>query len=290
MNKLNPRMLVLFLFIVITWGIAWPVNKIGLQHMTPLWYTTLRLIIGTVTMMGIVIALKKFTWPKPKDYPLVTLIGFLQISLYILLTNIGLYYLPAGHSSMLAYTTPLWVMPIATLFFREEASALKWLGFLLGIGGLVILLSPWQLNWRDADVIFGSVMLLLASLCWAISMLCVRYMAWTKSPLELIPWQLLAGTIPILIYTFIQEPIFTVTWSPSLILSLLYTGVLVTGLSYWGGVIINKEVSTTIVSLGFLIVPVFSLIISAIFMNEAITILTASAMGLIVLGLACVVA
>ena len=290
MPKINFRILSLFLFIIITWGMAWPVNKIGLDYMSPLWYTAIRLVVGTVTMMALVIALNKFSFPKLKDYPLIIVIGLLQISIYILLANIGLAYLPAGRSSLLAYTTPLWIMPVATLFFNEEAGWLRWLGFFLGTGGLILLLSPWEMNWTDRHIIFGSAMLLLASLCWAISMLCARYMRWSKSPLELIPWQLLIGTIPILLFAWIKEPVITVQWTPALILSLVYTGILVTGLSYWSGLVINKELPTIVVSLGFLAVPVFSLTVSAFFLNEIISLSTAIAMTMILIGLVCVAA
>jgi len=288
-KNFNYRIFGLFVFIILSWGLAWPINKIGLQYMSPLWYTATRLIVGTVTMMAFVIAVKKFTLPRPKDYPLIAIIGLLQISIYILLANIGLAYLPAGRSSLLAYTTPLWIMPAATLFFNEEAGWLRWLGFALGLGGLLILLSPWELNWSDTHVLFGAAMLLLASLCWAISMLCARYMQWNKSPLELIPWQLLIGTIPILLFAWVKEPSISIDWNLPLILSLVYTGFLVTGLSYWSGVVINKELPTIVVSLGFLIVPVFSLATSALFLHEAISFATASAMVFILLGLVCVV-
>ena len=247
MKNINFRIFGLFVFIVFSWGMAWPINKIGLTYMSPLWYTATRLVVGTLTMMGVVAAVKKFSLPQKKDFPLIIIIGLLQISIYILLANIGLAYLPAGRSSLLAYTTPLWIMPAATLFFNEKAGVLRWLGFLLGVGGLLILLSPWEINWSDSRVLFGSAMLLLASLCWAVSMLCARYMKWTKSPLELIPWQLLIGTIPILLFAWIKEPTISVTWSPALILSLLYTGILVTGLSYWSGLVINKELPTIVV-------------------------------------------
>ncbi len=289
MKNINFRILGLFVFIILSWGLAWPVNKIGLQYMSPLWYTAIRLVVGTTTMMAFVIAIKKFEWPKRKDIPLIVIIGFLQISIYILLANIGLAYLPAGRSSLIAYTTPLFVMPAATFFFNEEAGMLRWLGFLFGLGGLVLLLSPWQLDWTNAHILFGTAMLLLASLCWAISMLCARYMHWTKSPLELIPWQLLIGTIPILLFAWSKEPNFSVTWNVPLILSLVYTGILVTGISYWSGIVVNKELPTIIVSLGFLIVPVFSLVISSLFMHETINLPTAAAMVSIIIGLICVV-
>lgn len=290
MKNFNFKILGLFLFIVFSWGLAWPVNKIGLEYMSPLWYTATRLVVGTFAMLGLVIAAKKFSLPTRKDIPLIFTIGLLQIGIYILLTNVGLAYLPAGRSSLLAYTTPLWVMPIATIFFKEHSGALKWTGFFLAILGLLILMSPWELNWHDGNVLLGTAALLLASFCWAISMICVRYLHWTKSPLELMPWQLMVGATPVLIFAMIKEPSITVQWNSALLLSLVYTGIIVTGISYWCGVIINKALPTIVVSLGFLIVPVFSFIISAIYLHEKINLPTAAAMGLILLGLAFVVA
>ena len=290
MKAINYRILGLFAFIILSWGMSWPINKIGLAYLSPLWYTAIRLVVGTATMMGVVIAAKKFTIPRKEDLPLITIIGILQISLYILLVNIGLAYLPAGRSSLIAYTTPLWIMPAAIIFFKEEASGLRWMGFFLGVGGLVMLLSPWDMDWTDKNTLFGTAMLLLASLSWAISMLCTRYMKWNKSPIELIPWQLLAGTIPIVLFALIKEPSITITWTTPLVLSLVYTGVLVTGFSYLSGVILNKELPTIVVSIGFLVVPVFSLMLSAVFMHEVINFATAGAMTLIVLGLICVAA
>ncbi len=290
MPKINFRILALFIFIIFSWGLAWPVNKMGLQFMSPLWYTATRLIIGTFSMFCIVIAFKKFSLPTLKDIPLILTTGLLQLGIYILLTNVGLHHLPAGRSSLLAYTTPLWVMPIAALFFKEESGFLKWLGFLFALSGLFILMSPWQLDWTDHNVLLGTGALLLASLCWAVSMFCVRYMTWEKSPLELIPWQLLVGTIPIVIFACVRESNVSILWNSQLILSLIYMGVFVTGISYWCGVIINKELPTIIVSLGFLLVPIVSLSTSAIFLKENINLATAIAFALIISGLAFVVA
>lgn len=291
MNKINSlRIISLFVFIILSWGLAWPVNKIGLDYLSPTWYTTIRLMVGTATMFTLVLALNKFSLPERKDIPLILIIGWLQISLYLLLANIGLAYLPAGRSSLLAYTTPLWVMPASVFIFKEEAGSLRWFGFALGLSGLILLMTPWDMNWSDGKVIFGTCMLLLASLSWAISMLCARYMHWTKSPLEMMPWQLLAGTIPIALLAWIQEPVMSADWNLPLIFSLAYTGILVTGISYWCGLILNKELPPIIISLGFLLVPVFSLILSAMFMNEAINLATATAMMLIIVGLVCVVA
>jgi drug/metabolite transporter (DMT)-like permease len=100
MKNFNYRMFALFLFIVFSWGLAWPVNKIGLDYMSPLWYTSARLVVGTIAMFLVVIAAKKFSMPRMSEVPLILTIGLFQIGVYILLTNIGLEYLPAGRSSL----------------------------------------------------------------------------------------------------------------------------------------------------------------------------------------------
>lgn len=286
-QKISWRHLGLFGFIILAWGLAWPVNKIGLEYMSPIWYTAIRLVIGAATMMTFVAIIGKFSWPDRKDIPLIIVIGLFQISIYILLVNFGLAYLPAGRSSLLAYTTPLFVMPITIFFFKEPASPLKWLGLLLGTAGLVMLISPWTMNWSNEQILFGSGMLILASFIWAVTIICARYMNWNnKSPLELMPWQLLIGAIPVLVYAFIKEPGISIPWhNTTLILSLIYTGFLVTGLSYWAGVVICRELPSTIASIGFLAVPVVSIFISAFFMHEIIGGTTFSAAALVLMGL-----
>lgn len=279
----------LFIFIILTWGLAWPMNKIGLSYMSPLWFCTVRLVAGTATMFLLVAALGKLTLPQLKDIPLILIIGTLEFSAYLFLANLGLSYLPAGRASILAYTTPLWVMPLSILLFGEQPSKLKWFGFGLSLIGLVLLLNPWDLQWTNGKVLFGAAMLLLGSLSWAVAMLCARYMKWNKSPLEMMPWLLLVATIPIALFAVITEPSVQIAWDSSLLLSLVYTGFFVTGLSYWSGVVINRELPSIVVSLGFLAVPVFSMMVSAIFMHESIHLATATAMMLILTGLACVV-
>jgi drug/metabolite transporter (DMT)-like permease len=87
-----------------------------------------------------------------------------------------------------------------------------------------------------------------------------------------------------------NEPLTTLDWNIPLVLSLAYTGVLVTGVSYWSGIVVNRELPTIVVSLGFLLVPVVSLLVSYIYLEETITLPTLAAMALIISGVYCVVA
>jgi drug/metabolite transporter (DMT)-like permease len=286
--KPTPIYLILFA-IVIVWGLSWPINKIGLAYIDPIWYAAFRLLTAAVSMLITVLIIKKLIIPKKQDWPLIIIIGLVQIGIFILLVNLGLKYVSAGRTAILVYTMPLWVMPIAAIFFKEHVHALKWIGFVLGICGIIILFSPWELNWHDHNALIGNGLLLIAALCWAISLLCARNMHWMRSPLELVTWQLFVGAIPVTIVACFTAPWHTIVWNHTLILSLLYTGIFGSAFGYWGAITISKELPSTTASLSLLAVPVASLLFSAAILHEHITVPTLIAMILILSGVLCAI-
>jgi len=275
--------------LILVWGISWPVAKIGLQYMPALWFSAYRLIIGTFTMFPMVLLLGKLVLPRKKDLKIILIFGIIQIAIFMSFLNAGLYYIDAGKAAILVYTTPIWVVPISIFFFKEESTGMKWIGFLFGIIGILILFNPFEINWHNRDEIFGSVLLLTAALSWAIAILCARYMEWTRPPLELISWQLLVGTIPVVILAMILQPHPQMVWNNSLILSLIYSGIFATGFAYWGTIVVSKELPPTTTSLSLLAVPICGLIFSAILLHEKITLSILCAMLFILGGLLCVI-
>jgi len=282
------RLYILFAAIIIIWGLSWPVSKLGVQYMPPVWFAAARLIIGTVCMFVILAFCKKLKLPSRQDLPLIFWIGLLQIGLFLLFVNVGLYYTGVGHAAIIVYSTPLWVTPIAVLFYGEQLSPLKLLGLLLGLGGMFMLFNPWALDWHNKNVLLGNGLLLLASICWAVAMLISRYSTWHSSALALIPWQLLVGTLPTVLLAWIIDPHPQIEWHISMIAILFYIGVLVTALGYWGTMLISKSLPVMTTSLCFLAAPVLGLLSSAWFLHEPLTFELIAAMSLIITGLICI--
>lgn len=287
-SRSDFKIYLLLVFLILIWGISWPITKIGLQYMPPIWFAAFRMIIGMLCMFVLVISIGKWMIPSRKDMPIILVMGLLQMALFMTLINLGLHYVNAGRSAILVYTTPIWVMPLAILFFKEKATWLKWTGFFLGILGVVTLFSPWGINWSDPQVIFGNGILLLAALCWAIAILCARNMKWHHTPLQLLPWQLLLGTIPVVLIAAFTTPFTVIQWNYTLISILLFIGGLGTAFAYWATLMISKELPSITVSLSFLAVPIAGLIFSAWLLNEPITGAIVVAMILILNGIACV--
>lgn len=277
---------VLVILLIIIWGLCWPINKIGLAFMPPIWYAAFRLLIGMISLFIIAVFSRKLIIPNRRDLPIVLVIGFLQMALFLSLITIGLDHVSAGRSAILVYTTPIWVMPLAILFFNEKLNKYNAIGFLLGMLGIFTLFSPWGMDWADSDALLGNGLLLLAALCWAVAILCARNMTWYRTPIELVPWQLLMGTCLVFIAAYSYQPSPSIDFNDTLIGSLLVTGVLGAAFGYWGSIVVSKELPSITVSLCFLAIPVSGLIFSALILHEPITFLIIVAMFFILTGIA----
>lgn len=286
MQKSNVLTYGLLIAVIFVWALAWPISKIGLEDMPPMWFTAFRLWAGFITLFTILFIAKKIKKPNYKDLPLILSIGMLQMACFLLLLNGGLSLVDAGRSAILVYSTPIIVTPIAILFFGERLKLLKLLGLLLGIIGIVILFNPATFDWTNKMVVFGNLLLLLAAACWAGAVLHTRYGTWHSTALELAPWQLLIASIFVLLVCFILNPKPRVNLTPQLIASGLYNGLLATGFAYPAIIYVSQRLPAITTSTLLLGVPVLVLIFSTWWLGEPLTFDKVVALITILSGLA----
>src|SRR6185503_10657400 len=146
--------------VVAAWGLTWPVNKVVLATLSPLWAVALRSAIATIALFALTASRGRIGWPPRQDLPVLLSITLLHMVGFNLLTSWGLGLVPTGRTVVLAYTTPLWVTPGAVLFLREPITARRAVGVLMGLAGLVTLFNPLALDWSDRDVVRGNLAIL----------------------------------------------------------------------------------------------------------------------------------
>ena len=106
--------------VVLAWGLTWPVNKLLLESLPPLWLLALRSAIATAVLFAVAVARGRLAAPPRADLPVLLSITLLHVVGFGLLAAWGLRLVPTGRSVVLAYTTPLWVIPGARLFLGER--------------------------------------------------------------------------------------------------------------------------------------------------------------------------
>ena len=112
--------LALLMVIALSWGMSWPVNKALLTYVSPIWAVSTRLTLAAAVFGVIALLAGKLRLPPRQDLPMVVSLAVLHMSVFAVLTSLGLVYVSAGRTVLLAYTTPLWVFPLAWLFMGQK--------------------------------------------------------------------------------------------------------------------------------------------------------------------------
>lgn len=272
--------------VVVAWGLTWPVNKVVLQSLSPLWAVTLRSAIATVALFALTASRGRIAWPPREDLPVLLSITLLHMVGFNLLTSWGLGLVPTGRTVVLAYTTPLWVTPGAALFLREPLTTRRLLGVLVGLAGLVTLFNPLALDWSGRAVVLGNLAILAGALLWAASILHIRAHRWRSTPFALIPWETLLSTLLLAPVALAGGPRPPVDWSPSFVLLLLYLGIVGTAVAYWAVATASRHLPAVTTSLGLLATPVVSVIVATLWLGEALTLSLVAAIVLVLGGVA----
>jgi drug/metabolite transporter (DMT)-like permease len=265
------RALALVLFLVVVWGVNWPMMKIALAYTSPLWFVAMRLAIATACLFATLAASGRLALPHRHDWPVLLTIALLPMAGFMGLANLGLAHVPPGRAVVLAYTTPIFVAPMAAFFLKERAGLVKLLGVALGVAGIVILFNPAAVDWGNGEVLLGNGLLLLAALLWAVSIIHVRRHHWRGTPLSLLPWECLIATAAIVLAAFLIEGPPVVRPSDEFLLIMVYSGMIATAFGYWALITVNKELPAVTSSLSLLATPVVGVLSSAIVIGEPLT-------------------
>ena len=57
------RAYLLLAAVVVLWGVNWPIMKIGLAYIAPVWFVTIRLFIGAALFFALQLATSGIAWP-----------------------------------------------------------------------------------------------------------------------------------------------------------------------------------------------------------------------------------
>ncbi len=286
-NQLSTgRAFLLFGIVVFAWGTNWPVTKLLVENVPPLWTSAIRCGIGALALLPLLLFRGRLTVPDRGDLPVVLSIALLHMVAFSALVAAGLQFLPASQAIVLGYTTPIWVALGAFLLLGEALTNWRITGIILGLVGLAVIFNPLSFDWTDRQTIYGCGLTLLAAMCWAASIVYVRAHKWIGTPFELTIWQLLLATIILSLLALIFEgpPIFQ--WNTPLLLLFLYGGCIGSGLAYWAMSMVNRSLPAITTSLGILATPLVGIVCATLALAESLEPSLLIAAGLIVGGVA----
>jgi drug/metabolite transporter (DMT)-like permease len=274
---------------VILLGSGWPLTKIALSlGSTPIWFAEGRSVLSGATIAVILALRGRLRVPHRDDLPALVAVGVCQFGLYFAFAHEAVAWVSAGRTAILANTTTIWVVPLSLIFLREHIPPRRWLAAGLGLAGVLVLMSPWAIDWSSRDALIGHAFLLAASLSWSVSIIVTRAAMPRSTMFELVPWCF--GICAVLLAPLVlwHEPHGGIGVHPMSWAALAYIGLIASPFGSWCVIEAAAKLPTVVSSIGFLATPAVSLILANLTLGERITpdLLAGSALIIVGVGVA----
>lgn len=161
------------LFVVLIWGLNFPVIKVILEPMPPYVVNAFRFLISAAVLGGVHAWQARgrpsaFWAPLREHGPAVAGLGLLGYVGYQFLFIIGVNATSAGSAALIVSSSPIWTAVIARVLGMEQVTLRAWGGLLLSlVGTVLVVLAGYGAADFSGDTLFGNVLLLGGAVLWA---------------------------------------------------------------------------------------------------------------------------
>ena len=282
----TPRLAYVYLGVMVaSWAANWPLMRLALAHAEPMVFVSLRMAGSVALLAPLLAVLRRPLLPVARERLALFWIGLFQVTGFIVFSIIGLAIVAPGRAIVLAYTMPLWAIPISLALTREMPAASKLAGAAIGFAGLVVFMNPALVDWTDPREVAGNLLLLLAAICWALGSCLYGRRLWRSDFWTQTFWQLAAGAVTIVVPAIVLEPDWSVRWTPGFTAILIYNWTVTTALGYflWNKVL--AVMSPAVAGQVLTLTPICGFLLSALIFGGAITVDIVGGILLIAAGL-----
>jgi len=219
LQQLSRKNTILLLtFLVVVWGINWPLSKMALSYSPPILFAGIRTVLGGLILL--IFALpryKKLRFKETWHYYLLS--AFLNIILFYGLQTMGLGYAPAGLFSAIVFIEPVLLGIFCWLWLGELMYGLKIFGLILGfIGVLIISAGGFTGDVSPIGIFFA----LGSALSWGLGTVFIKKIGDRIDSIWMVTVQLIMGGFFLMLVGSNIESWSIIKWEMPFIMNLLF--------------------------------------------------------------------
>lgn len=264
MNK-KTRSTILLVLTAAMWGCSFVAFAIGSSHLSALTYTAARFILGSISMIPVVLLFERQTLTAEEKRA--TLKSGLLVGVVLAVASIAQQYGVAlsGSAGVSGFITNLYTVftPVVCFFlFKKNPGKFAWLGFGLALVGLYLLSGA-----KGLDVGIGEIVLLITALLWTAHLLSMDYAAKSAYPLHATALSFCVAAVLSTIAALILED-FTLQSLVDARYAILFGGIISVGASYTCQALGQRDADPNFAALIYCLEPVFAALGGALVLHE----------------------
>lgn len=138
---MTKRDLIIFFTLSFMWSLSFIFYRVGVPEFGSLAFASLRVLFAGLTMLIFVLMNPKNRQGIRENYKVLTLVGLLSAAIPFVLFSFSAQSVNAGVLAVINASVPMMSGFIASTFFNDKLSKKQTLGLIIGVVGVVILMS-----------------------------------------------------------------------------------------------------------------------------------------------------
>ncbi len=273
MNGKSLRGSLLLLLTAMIWGVAFVAQRVGMEHMPPLAFNGIRMLLAGVLLLPVLLASDRRNPDHRPASPTARrrqrTAGLLCGSLLFAastLQQIGLVYTSAGKAGFITALYVVLVPVAAWLFYRKNPGKAIWLSVVMAVIGLFLLCVPsGRLSLNQGDLL-----VLGCAVCFTGHILVVDHYSPSVDGIRLSCTQFfVCGALSMIISVMTEH----MTWEGirQALIPILYAGGLSGAVGYTLQIVAQRDTNPAVASLMMCMESVFSALSGALLLGETMT-------------------
>ena len=207
--------------LTLMWGVNWPMMKLSLRELTPLYFRALTMSCGALWLYLFYFARGVRMLPRGQEWRAVVRLGLPNMLGWHTVSILGVKELASGRAAILGFTMPIWTVLISVLVLGERLT--RRVAFAaVSVAIAVALLSSVELTALSGHPI-GILWMEMAALLWAIGTLMMRRAHLTLPVEALTVWMMLLASACLWVFAWASESAPDWQFSGRMWASLIYS-------------------------------------------------------------------
>ena len=284
--QLDRKQLILIILVTLTWGLNWPMMKMGVTGYPPLTFRALCLWIGVPVLWLVLRALKVPFYVARKDWRELFWLAVTNMFVWHVLIILAVTVLSSGRAAILGYTMPVFSALLGVVFFGTRMRAVQWLGVGAAAVGVSLLLFNELTNLAGKPL--GVLMALSAAAVWAFGTQKLRATTLVASTLTLSFWMtLMSAVVLTVLCTLFESSQWRLPQERNWV-AILYNGVLIFGFTHAAWFTLARGLPPVASTLSTMMIPVLGVFLGALWLGEVLHWQDWAAVGLMAVAISTV--
>jgi drug/metabolite transporter (DMT)-like permease len=232
-RHIDWRLPAAWLTLCIVWSSTWLAIKVGLRDLPPISFVALRFSVAIAVLVAVSVGRVGLFPVRGSDYPVLAFTGLLMFAVNYGLLFWAELYVSSGLAAVLQATIPIFGMFFAHWVLPDEP--LRWqrlAGALIAVAGVAVICAR-LLDFNGFLAFWGGLGVVVGAAGAAYSNVLVKARAIELAPAMLAAWQMVFGTVPLLVIgRIVDGSPFRFHWTTTSVFCLLYLAVIGSALTF----------------------------------------------------------